>query len=155
MAHVALVMNAPVQDDLEALPEKEFPVFCPQCDYLLRGLPDDRCPECGKSFERSRLLLQQYIDEDGKRSCRKLNRTAKVCFIAGIVLVACAILFGLGITLVNPSELTAYCAASLMWIGGALQLLGMCLWIRMQTLNRRRRQQVFQTLMGPDNTINS
>ncbi len=23
---------------------------CPRCDYNLRGLPDDRCPECGTSF---------------------------------------------------------------------------------------------------------
>jgi hypothetical protein len=26
-------------------------LFCPQCGYNLRGLPEERCPECGTRFE--------------------------------------------------------------------------------------------------------
>lgn len=44
-------------------PEDEFPVFCPQCDYELRGLTDNRCPECGQPFDRGRLLVDQYVRE--------------------------------------------------------------------------------------------
>ena len=29
--------------------------LCPVCDYDLRALPEDRCPECGSAFDRSAL----------------------------------------------------------------------------------------------------
>jgi hypothetical protein len=29
---------------------------CPRCDYNLTGLPDGRCPECGRAFQRRELL---------------------------------------------------------------------------------------------------
>ena len=32
---------------MEGLPEK---AICLECGYLLRGLPRERCPECGRSF---------------------------------------------------------------------------------------------------------
>lgn len=49
--------------DVSRLSEDEFPIWCPKCDYLLRGLPDGRCPECGTEFERGRLLVQQYVHQ--------------------------------------------------------------------------------------------
>jgi len=30
-------------------------ILCPHCDYNVRGTPEDRCPECGRHFDRSRL----------------------------------------------------------------------------------------------------
>ena len=30
-------------------------LICPTCGYNLRGLPSDRCPECGNEFDRSEL----------------------------------------------------------------------------------------------------
>lgn len=38
-----------------------FPVWCRQCGYMLRGLPENRCPECGTTFDRGRLLVEQYV----------------------------------------------------------------------------------------------
>ena len=51
--------NARVDPDVFS--EDEFPLWCGQCNYLLRGLPDGRCPECGTPFEKSHLLVQQYV----------------------------------------------------------------------------------------------
>jgi hypothetical protein len=31
-------------------------LLCPNCDYNLRGLPEDRCPECGEPFDRAALI---------------------------------------------------------------------------------------------------
>ncbi len=41
--------------------EAEFPVHCPECGYLLAGVPEPRCPECGRPFDRGRLLVEQYV----------------------------------------------------------------------------------------------
>jgi len=51
--------------DPNPFPEEQFPLYCPKCGYLLRGLPDGRCPECGTSFERGRLLVEQYVLRHG------------------------------------------------------------------------------------------
>lgn len=57
------ILPADAEVDPAAFPEEEFPVYCPKCDYLLRGLPDGRCPECGEAFRRCRLLVEQYAEE--------------------------------------------------------------------------------------------
>ena len=51
--------------DPNLFPEEQFPLYCPKCGYLLRGLPNDRCPECGTRFERGRLLVEQYVLRHG------------------------------------------------------------------------------------------
>ena len=40
----------------------EMHLDCPTCGYLLTGLPEDRCPECGIVFDRARLLLTASPD---------------------------------------------------------------------------------------------
>jgi len=32
-------------------------IFCPQCGYNLRGVESDRCPECGREFDRATLRV--------------------------------------------------------------------------------------------------
>jgi hypothetical protein len=49
--------------DPSQFPETEFPLHCPCCGYLLRGVPDGPCPECGTPFERSLRIVQQYVRE--------------------------------------------------------------------------------------------
>jgi len=55
-------MTAPHSSDSpeHATPAADTPeFFCPNCDYNLRGLTIDRCPECGHDFDRAQLLAQQ------------------------------------------------------------------------------------------------
>src|SRR5438105_8656859 len=41
--------------DMAALP-LDADLLCGHCSHNLRGVPSDRCPECGTRFDRSRLL---------------------------------------------------------------------------------------------------
>lgn len=75
--------------DPAAFPEEDFPVYCPRCEYLLRGLPDGRCPECGLEFERGRLLVTEYALEC-EESCWRRNRASRVLMwlaIGGLIVV--------------------------------------------------------------------
>lgn len=73
--------------DPDCFPEKDFPLFCPVCDYMLRGLPTERCPECGTPFDRGRLLVQQYVIEQGKRLWKRTGKYAKGLLIIGCLLI--------------------------------------------------------------------
>ncbi|MCC6360674.1 MAG: hypothetical protein IT450_18195 [Phycisphaerales bacterium] len=53
--------------DPALFPEDEFPVECLGCGYALRGLPDGRCPECGREFVRGHLLVETYLRCSSKR----------------------------------------------------------------------------------------
>jgi len=58
-----MVISPDASVDPSSFSEQEYPVYCPSCRYLLRGLPDGKCPECGEPFERGRLLVRQYVVE--------------------------------------------------------------------------------------------
>jgi hypothetical protein len=69
--------------------EDEFPVFCSNCEYLLRGLSSSRCPECGEPFDRGRLLVDQYVRERDHRLWKRggLGRWAGRLAAATMVLL--------------------------------------------------------------------
>lgn len=42
--------------DLNQLPIPDWGLTCPHCDYLLRGLPEHRCPECGHTLSMAKIV---------------------------------------------------------------------------------------------------
>ncbi len=83
------VIPADARLRLEALPEEEFPIVCDRCGYLLRGLPEDRCPECGTAFDRHRLLLRSYVYGwfDALVRTTRVGRVVLWACFGGLVLV--------------------------------------------------------------------
>jgi hypothetical protein len=51
--------------DPQPFPDDEFPVWCERCGYLLCGLPDGKCPECGTKFVRSQRLVHNTSFRQG------------------------------------------------------------------------------------------
>ena len=54
-----------------ATADSEVPLRCVQCGYDLRGLPGDRCPECGRAdaVQQARLLPDAWHLRLVKRRC--------------------------------------------------------------------------------------
>lgn len=114
-----LSMPLDARVDPSLFPEDEFPVYCPSCDYLLRGLADNRCPECGEAFDRGRLLVEQYVLERGKRQWPRIHAWARWTFIIGLLLpvpmgcIGAALLAYVATT--NPATVSRV-AISLSWV---------------------------------------
>jgi hypothetical protein len=72
--------------DAAAFAEAEYPVFCMHCGYELRGLPEARCPECGREFDRGQLLVEQYVRLKRPRTDRRFQ-LARWLYRAGFVLI--------------------------------------------------------------------
>jgi hypothetical protein len=54
MSHIAPTDSA-AQSESEQSPAIDIDLPCPLCDYNLRGLIEERCPECGEAFDRAAL----------------------------------------------------------------------------------------------------
>jgi len=59
-------------------------MFCRQCGYNLHGLPEDRCAECGRTFDPNNR--KSYSTRSGSPSRRRWARRIVVSFIALILL---------------------------------------------------------------------
>lgn len=96
--------------DPPLFPDDEYPICCERCGYLLRGLPDGRCPECGTEFNRAQRLVSQYVFGIGKVPWKQsaAMKWCKWLWIAGsaiilvpilsLVVLALIVLFGFGFT---------------------------------------------------------
>ncbi len=145
--------------DPALFPEEEFPVVCPKCSYLLRGLPDNRCPECGREFDRGRLLVEQYLIEMGRRLWRGTGTWARRTFIASLVVMsvfALVVPFAMWRGHRDPNFflvgsqfwLPAFVISSLS-VWGTAVLLGLVsggLFLRLAIVSRGKRRRVFEAI---------
>ncbi len=67
---------------------------CPHCDYNLRGLTIDRCPECGNDFDRRDLIARlstmarAAVPWDYEKNLRSFFETSKLAIFAPRALAA-------------------------------------------------------------------
>jgi len=143
--------------DPEHFPEKDFPLYCPVCEYLLRGLPSERCPECGTPFDRGSLLVQQYVIEHGKRRWKRTGKYATRLFIIGCLLIFVPqILITLTTYLIKPSVLTqpttnlAFAlipfVMAVMTMGAILLFVAAFLYLHLATIGRKKYTQVLASI---------
>ncbi len=162
------VIPSDARADPSRLPEGEFPVYCPKCAYLLRGLPDGRCPECGTPFERSRLLVRQYVHEFQTRRWKTtpLGRAARWCLVVGCVCTGLMMLTAGGSYLLSlraaranpanpPDLLTLVRAVFLAYLVPALVMLcSWAAWLAMLAVHivrsARKRRAVIQAIVVAD-----
>ncbi len=60
-------------------------LYCPQCGYNLRGIPEDRCPECGFGYDRG-AVRSESISEAFNRYAASRNAIGYAIFA-----VACSL----------------------------------------------------------------
>src|SRR5438105_2936585 len=64
--------------------EPPVEVFCPECGYDLRGIPEGACPECGFRYDRKAILSLN------REWC--LNRLAELEYAVGLQVTLLAII---------------------------------------------------------------
>ncbi len=60
-------------------------MYCPRCGYNVRGIPEDRCPECGFGFQRAAIRSLAIANFD----CRLTNYQRTVLYAA--ISLACSV----------------------------------------------------------------
>jgi len=65
-----------------------FAMFCRQCGYNLYGLPENRCPECGRTFEPNNP--KTFFKHSGSLARRRWAKRIVVAVVAFIILAGAA-----------------------------------------------------------------
>jgi hypothetical protein len=141
--------------DRDEFPECDFPVYCPDCSYLLHGLPEDRCPECGFEYDRGRLLVRQYVIEGGKRSARRTASYAKWTLISGLLLASILpVLCGIWVVFLDPANMSimardyfnfaGHIAMYLMFLSPVLFFVSCGFYIRLSFVLQGKSRAVFE-----------
>jgi len=118
-------------DDLTAT--RRLTQFCPNCEYDLHGLPEDRCPECGTQFDRSRLPL---VERREPRS----NPLANLVLLGALLLALIHYSLGRG-----PPNV----ALQTLWVSVMWAFAGLWLWLRRSDVFERNRQHWLLWLLVP------
>lgn len=70
-------------------PDVQTPLFfCPTCGYNLTGLVKDRCPECGKAFDRAEL---ERLKQAGTEPIELRGAIIRLLWPPGLYLAAMAL----------------------------------------------------------------
>lgn len=146
--------------DPAGFPEDEFPIYCPECDYSLRSLPQQRCPECGRAFDRSRLLVEQYVTQRKLRhSGQERNRVRWMSAIGSLLCLGYIVLLGLAVYWVTPGTSTMRTFRLLLHAGWVVVPIVGVLWFFQGTTSvskwntaRKKRRRVYEAI---DRTIPS
>lgn len=95
----------PMPPDLPPAPRESPPpdVFCPECGYDLRGIPEGVCPECG--FHYQRKALKRLVSQAGLKHVVSLQSAAAlqvITCLGGVALSfvrteACVLMFVIGL----------------------------------------------------------
>lgn len=147
-----LVIPAEARVDPQHFPDADFPVHCPHCDYLLRGLPEPRCPECGQPFDRGRLLVQQYVERQGSRERRRRLATLAIVILSLVLFKPAGVMIGAALG-ASISTLDDYARVA-RWFEMALLAL-ICGWVAIDLrrwLKRSNQRQAILSRLQPSNT---
>lgn len=138
--------------DPDRFPEEEFPLYCPACDYLLRGLPGNRCPECGQAFDRGRLLVEQYVIQQDARNWPRATKYAKRTIVASLVLTLAGPMCGAVLVramnhlAAPPVGIIAPVVAGCMILGLLLGMVSICLCVYLTIVGKGKPRVVFQAI---------
>jgi hypothetical protein len=155
-----LIIPPETRVDPSPFSEDEFPVFCSKCDYLLRGLPDSRCPECGREFDRGRLLVDQYVTEYGKRSygargkwssrTRLVGTVTMILCLVPLVVVQCVDQYGGSLSQASGSDklvhVCAFASIAACFVGLVLLMVSGVLIAPLAVRSRRKRRRVLDAV---------
>ncbi len=76
-------------DDLEQIRGNQWtlpiPPTCARCGYILTGLPDHRCPECGTTFRWAEVRKRSARIWSTINQLRHANRDARAGLILGLI----------------------------------------------------------------------
>ena len=131
-------------------------------------MPDNRCPECGKAFDRGRLLVDQYVRERDHRLWRRGGLGRWAAFLSAIVLVVVALyvvtthvawwVSPITQRIVSPTGRQVdrwvgllQSAHEFMWWGQLVFLFALLFWVavfvRAARRNARKRQRVIEAIV--------
>ncbi len=91
-------------------------LHCPHCGYNLSNLPEDRCPECGKPFDRAKLITQT---RSGMRPIQLREFVFRLAMPPGVFLIGLLILGLLSSTHIEaliPIGVVVSVLAGLFWL---------------------------------------
>lgn len=117
---------------------------CPRCEYILTGLPERRCPECGEPFDPDALLEQAHnrsaeVISGRVEMIRRLQLREVILLQGAIALLLSLVLDGGVLLTVYLVSLAAYWAGVGLYIArqstfssrklGLIRLAWLAVWV--------------------------